>query len=254
MAKGKKHASFLSSLSNTRWGVTPRLFRILLSSTVHAATDYAAAAWINLPIPKFFAEQLSAVDAICATRALGALRNTPHLFLRHDFNLLPPYIRLTAKILSTVAFIAAKPPSHPLYHFYAHAQTTKPTAHKGPLHAFFQSAYAGTFCRFLNIQQPDPTIPLTPTPTFGTLIQPEKDRAVKAIKALKPGLSQVIVYSDGSRIDGKNTAAAAWCENTKHLRTHQLGKAEEYGIFEAEFIGFILALHRPHHPSNHGNS
>lgn len=107
VAKGKTRATFLSSLSNTRWGVTPRLFKILLSSTVHAATDYAAAAWMNLPVPKFFSEQLTRVDTICATRALGALRNSPELFLRHDLDLKPPGVRLTAKILSTIAIIAA---------------------------------------------------------------------------------------------------------------------------------------------------
>lgn len=92
VAKGKTRANFLSSLSNTRWGVTPRLFRILLSSTVHAAIDYAVTAWMNLPIPQFFSEQLARIDAICATRELGALRNSPHIFLRHDFDLKPPEI------------------------------------------------------------------------------------------------------------------------------------------------------------------
>lgn len=47
LAKGKTRANFLSSLSNTRWGVTPRLFRILLTSTVHAATEYAASQYLS---------------------------------------------------------------------------------------------------------------------------------------------------------------------------------------------------------------
>lgn len=59
---------------------------------------------------------------------------------------------------------------------------------------------------------------------------------------MKPGPSQIVVYSDGLRIDNKSTAAAAWCENTKHFSTHQLGKDVEYGIFEAEFVGLTLAL------------
>lgn len=54
IAKGKKHATFLSSLSNTKWGVPPKLFKILITSTVHAATDYAAAAWLQLPVQNFF--------------------------------------------------------------------------------------------------------------------------------------------------------------------------------------------------------
>lgn len=59
---------------------------------------------------------------------------------------------------------------------------------------------------------------------------------------LRPGATHVIAYSDGSRIEKKNTAVAAWCENTKHVSTHQLGKEIEYGIFKAEFVGLILAL------------
>lgn len=214
VAKGKVRANFLSSLSNTRWGVTPRLLKILLTSTVHAATDYAVAAWMNLLVPKFFSEHLMKIDAICATRALGALKNSPHLFLRHEFDLIPPDIRLTAKILSTIAIIAAKPPSHPLFHFYAHARCTKPQAHRGPLHAYFQSAQADIFRHFIDLQQPDPAVPLPPTPNFTTLIIEDKTKAIRAAEVLRPGASHTIVYSDGSRIEKKNTAAAAWCENT----------------------------------------
>lgn len=193
-------------------------------------------------VPQFFAEQLSKVDAICATKALGALRNSPHVFLRHDLNLQPPEVRLTAKILNTVAIVASKPPSHPLYYFYIHARKTKQAAHKGPLHAYFQSSYADVFQRFANIQQPDSTQPLPQTPNFHTLIIQDKERAIQAIKVLKTGPSHVIVYSDGSRFDKKATAAAAWCENTKHYSTHQLGREDEYGIFKAEYVGLALAL------------
>lgn len=110
VAKGKKRAAFLSHLSNTKWGIPPRLFKILITSTVHAATDYAAAAWIGLPIPQFFSEKLTSIDSICATKALGALKNSPYLFLRHDLDLQPPEVRLTAKIVNTIALIASRPP------------------------------------------------------------------------------------------------------------------------------------------------
>lgn len=247
IAKGKKRAHFLSGLSNTKWGIPPKLFKILITSTVHAATDYAAAAWLQLPVPKFFSEKLTSIDSICATRALGALRNSPHIFLQHDLNLVPPTIRLTAKIANTVALIASRPPSQPLYHFYQHAKTTNPQSHKAPLHAYFQSPTAEIFKAFVDIQQPDPSIPLPTTPNFTTLIIPEKEKAIKSIQVLKPSNVHVIAYSDGSRIEGKNTAAAAWCANTKHFSSSQLGKEHEYGIFEAEFVGFIHALRLAKH-------
>lgn len=115
LAKGRKRANFLTSLSNTRWGIPPKLFKILMTATVHAATDYAAVAWLPLPVPKFFAEKTLSIDTICVKKALGALRHSPNLFLKHDLDMKPPEIRLTSKILNTVAIIAAKPPSHPLF-------------------------------------------------------------------------------------------------------------------------------------------
>lgn len=154
---------------------------------------------------------------------------------------------MTAKITNTVALIASRPPSHPLYHFYQHAKRTKPQAHKSPLQAYFTSATATAFRHFINIQQPNPSIPLPTTPNFTTLILPDKDRAIKAIQVLRPSRQHVIVYSDGSRIEGKNTAAAAWFENTKHFSSCQLGKEAEYGIYEAEFVGLTHALRLAKH-------
>lgn len=209
IAKGKWRADFLSSLSNTKWVIPPQLFKILITATVHAATDYAVAAWLQLPVPKFFSEKLSTIDSICATKALEALKNSPYLFLRHDFDIKTPDIRLTMKIMNTIATIAAKPPSHPLYSFYEQARRTNPQAHKAPIHAFFQSPIAECFKHFLDPEQPDPTVPLPPTPRFHTLILQDKDKAMKLIKDLKASKTQIIVYSNGSRIQERNTAAAA---------------------------------------------
>lgn len=51
----------------------------------------------------------------------------------------------------------------------------------------------------------------------------------------------------GTLIEHENTAAAAWCANNKHCSSHQLGTASEYGIFEAEFVGFTCALRLAKH-------
>lgn len=159
----------------------------------------------------------------------------------------PPGVRLTAKIANTVALIASRPPSHPLYHFYQHARKTRPQAHRSPLHRYFQSQTADLFKNFADIQQPDPSSPLPPTPNFSTLIIQDKDKAVRATEVLKPSTSQIIVYSDGSCIEGKNTAAAAWCANNQHFSSCQLGSETEFGIFEAEYVGLIQALRLAKH-------
>lgn len=46
IAKGKRRANFISSLFNTKWGIPPRLFKILIIGTIHAATEYAVASWL----------------------------------------------------------------------------------------------------------------------------------------------------------------------------------------------------------------
>lgn len=159
----------------------------------------------------------------------------------------PPGVRLTAKIANTVALIASRPPSHPLYHFYQHARKTRPQAHRSPLHRYFQSQTADLFKNFADIQQPDPSSPLPPTPNFSTLIIQDKDKAVRATEVLKPSTSQIIVYSDGSCIEGKNTAASAWCANNQNFSSCQLGSETEFGIFEAEYVGLIQALRLAKH-------
>lgn len=247
IAKGKRRANFLSSLSNTKWGIPPRLFKILITSTVNAAGDYAVAAWLQLPVPKFFSEKLATIDSICAKKALGVLKNSPYLFLRHDLDLKTPEIRMTTKIMNAIATIAAKPPAHPLYSFYKQAKKTNPQAHKGAIHAFFQSPLSEYFEHFLDLQQPDPTVHLPFTPSFNTLVIQNKEKMIKSIKDLKASNTQIIVYSDGSRIQERNTAAAVWCENNEHSVITQLGKELEYGIFEAEFVGLMLALRLAKH-------
>lgn len=205
-------------------------------------TDSAAAECISLPIPKFFADKMLTIDAICATKALGALKNSPHLFLRPDLDMKPPEIRLTAKKLNTIALIAAKPPTHPLYHVYQPAQDPSPQAHRGPVHSFFQSETSNTLSQFTDIQHPNPTINLPETPNLWTLIFPKNNRATNSIQDLKTSTAHTMMYLDSSRVKGKKTAAAAWYKNTKHFYTFQLGKEIEYGIFKAKFKGPALAL------------
>lgn len=148
---------------------------------------------MNLPIPKYFSEKLTSIDNICATKALGALRNSPVIFLRHDLDLKPPEVRLLEKIANAIAMIASKPPDHPLFHYDKHSCKTKPQAHKKPLHAYFQSDLADSSQRFENIQQPNSTKLLSSTPNFGVLI-PEKEKAMRSIPALKSSKTHLIVY------------------------------------------------------------
>lgn len=130
--KGTKKANFLSSLSNTKWGLPTRLSKILITSMLHATTDYAVTAWLRLPIPELFSEKLTLIDNICKIKALGALRKSLSIFLGHNLDMTPLEVRLSAKNSNTVAIIAAKHPSTPLYHLYCNSAKQSPTRIKVP--------------------------------------------------------------------------------------------------------------------------
>lgn len=242
IAKGLKRANFLSSLSNTRWGIPPNLFRILLMATVHAATDYGAAAWLTLPISIDFGAKLKQIDHIVARKALGALKSTPSDFLYHDLNLIDPITRLTGKIAAYMATAMTRPQYFTLAAYVHHGRTTIPRAHKSPFHCFFQSRIAQDMANFIPQPIIDPLGAVSATDNVDFIVQSDKERAIADTKRLTASPKHLILYSDGSRIPGKNTAAATWCENTKHRHVLQLGPVANHGIYEAEYKGVELAV------------
>ncbi|KAG0145331.1 hypothetical protein CROQUDRAFT_93932 [Cronartium quercuum f. sp. fusiforme G11] len=125
---------------------------------------------------------------------------------------------------------------------------------KIPFHSFLQSDLVEKFKSFLNQTSLDLAAPLPKTPNLGVVIPPNNEQAIKATSCLVNSKSQVIIYSDGSRIEGKNTAAAAWCEKTKHQNVVVLGPTEKHGIYKAEFTGLILAFTSNDHCLRHRQS
>lgn len=203
IAKGLKRAYFLSSLSNTQWGIPPNRFKTLITTIVHAATDYAVPAWLQLPIPIFYAEKLRTVNNIMARKALGTFKSTPLVFLRHGLNLPTPDIHLSGKILNFLARASTKPLTHPIRALFIRGKTTSPKCHKAPFN----------FAPFLEQAQLNPTCEMPSAPNFSTVIQQDKDIAIKGAKQLTPTPGHVVIFANGSRIPNKNTAAAAWCGN-----------------------------------------
>lgn len=242
ISKGTKRINFLTSLSNTIWGIPPKLFRNLITATVHAATDYASPAWIQLPINKDFASQLTKIDQIGARKALGALRSTPGIFLYHDLNLLQPETRLTNNTLKFIARISAKPTTHPLKHYFDKAKRNHPKAHLDPFDSFYRHELAQTFAEYLDQSPIDPTNPLPVPNNLDFIIQENKKTAIAGTKILLPSPEHLTIFSNGSRIPGKNTAAAAWCANSRHQHVKAIGLERLHGIFEAEYSSLIMGL------------
>lgn len=85
----------------------------------------------------------------------------------------PLKVWLTQRIKNTMAYIVAKPLNHPLLNLYRQAKQTNPPADKAPIQAYSQSSVADVAIWFVDMQQPESTIPLPYTLKFNTITQPE---------------------------------------------------------------------------------
>lgn len=214
----------------------------LLTTTVHTATDYGAAAWMGLDVPDYFANQQSIIDNSCARSALGALKSTPTVFLEHDLNLTKPTIRLQMKILSFIAKTLTKPERHPLHKFASSARAAKMRCHHSIFHRFFQSDLCLTFDDYTRQKTIDTAIRLSKPPNFSTVIQKGEQLAKSGAKALKHSPQHLLIFTDGSRLPDKGAGAAAWCANSNTSISEHLGPARSHGIFEVEYHGLHLGL------------
>lgn len=67
-------------------------------ATVQAATNYAAAAWLQLPPSIDFGNKHEQIDHIVARKALGSLEAMPWESLYQDVNIIDPITRLSGDI------------------------------------------------------------------------------------------------------------------------------------------------------------
>lgn len=210
VAKGLQRAGFIASLSHAQWGISPKLMRTLLSTIIHTATDYRAAAWLPFEVPKYFVDKLSTIDLTCARSALGALKSTPKIFLTHNLKLIDPETRIQMKTLSFIAKTLKKTPHHPLHWYLTQARADKVVCHHNPFNCFFQSPLSKEFYDFTDQKTIDPTVQLRRPPNYSTLIMKGEERAAKAAKGLSHSNTHLITYTDGSHLPKEYTGAAAW--------------------------------------------
>lgn len=242
LAKGRQRAGFLAGLLKTGWGIPPKLLKTLMMTTIHAAIDYGAMAWLPTETPRFFEDQLAAIDNTCARAALGALKTTPTVFLRHDLSMTPPAARLQSKVLSFMARSLAKSTAHPFHKLIQQSQASIPRSHRNPFHTFFLHPLHAEFKEYV-IQLPvDPASTLVRPLNLSTIIQKNESIAKSNAVQLKPSAQHLLIFSDGSRIPGKTTAAASWCANDGTSRSEHLGPAAAHGIYQAEYCGVPLGL------------
>lgn len=136
----------------------------------------------------------------------------------------------------------AKPPTHPFFHLIHQAKLVTPKSHMNPFHFFFQHPLHETFAEYVTQLPARPSSTLTRPPKFSTIIQRNENIAKSNTLQLKPSAQHLLIFTDGSRIPGKTTAAAAWCANDGSSRFEQLGPAKSHGIYQAEYRGVQLGL------------
>lgn len=122
--KGRKQENFLAILSNTKWGLPLNLFKILITSTVHAAMDYTSAAWLNLPVQESLFTIMFLVNAILPHKELGGQRTSPHSFFSITQTCSPQKLDWLPR--SSTLWRQER---HQLYNSFKHARKIKPRAH-----------------------------------------------------------------------------------------------------------------------------
>lgn len=88
----------------------------------------------------------------------------------------------------------------------------------------------------------DPSDVLTRPPNYTTIIQDNKTTAKIEVNKLTATLEHVVIFTNGSRIPKRTTAAAAWCKNTHKSEAEHLGPARTHGIYQAEYKGVQMGL------------
>lgn len=242
IAQGRQRAGLLVGLSKTGWGIPPKLLKTLMTTTIHAATNYGVMVWLPPKPPNFFIEQMLAIDLTCARASLGALQTTPSVFLHHNLHLTPVKTRLQGRILAFMARSLTKPQSHPLFQIIQRSQTSPAKYRKDPFDVFFQHLLCKHFKEHITQLPVDPASTLIKPPNYSTLLQANEPVAKANALFLKPSHSHTLILTNVSRILSMNTTAAAWCANNRQSKAVTLGPEQLHRIYQAKYQGFQLGL------------
>lgn len=206
-------------LTNAKGHLRRRFAIQLVRAIVWPRLDWCAAAWFE-PSRNDEVESLKKVRVAAAVHrealvlATGAYRSAAVDAMEVEANLLPLRLRLRAAVARLVLRAASAPESNPLAKRLRQAQADPFPPHPSPLHHGL-AALAGTVPPLHRLETifPHATAPWTPPP--GNLIVQvagTKDDAVAehtaALSCLDDG--DLVVYSDGSLMDGVAGAGAAF--------------------------------------------
>jgi ribonuclease HI len=242
LKKGEAYISQYKRLTRPTKGVTAKHMRtyyltVAVPKLLYAADVFLTPATGRSKGTKGSVNKLARIQRQAALDITGALKTTANDTLNAHANLLP-FPLLVSKLVHRAAVrLACLPDSHPLAAKVKKAAKRYVKHHRSPLHEMMH-AYGLDPERMEKIQ----TVVFGPkwNPAFDTRIPRNKEQAIEEVRT---DGAEVVVFSDGSCIDGGVGAAAVLYKNGKENRSARLylGPESEHTVFEAELAGAAIA-------------
>jgi ribonuclease HI len=169
----------------------------------------------------------------------GAFKSTPVDILNAHANVPPMELQVQKKCHRAALRLAVVPEHHPMFKIVRRAARQRVGSHNSQLHELY-SMYPDTHPDNVEVI---PSTGRAPWTRLSCSTSIAKDKAEAAEEdGEERAEDALVVYSDGSLVDGGAGAAAVLYKGRTRmaeLRYH-LGKSDEHTVFEAEGVGVIL--------------
>jgi len=249
--KGAKWTAQIRRVTRLSWGVTPKYARRLYISVALPRILYGADVWCQLTPSerRGFKARVSAkaVKILATTQRAGALaitgglRTSPTDTLDALSSLLPAELTIVKICHRAFTRMAMLPADHPLHKHIKSNDARRIKRHRTPIHNLRE-----LFDRDPRTIEKIPSTARDPEQhgKFPFTISIAEDRA-NSIEEAENATEDLLIYTDGSAIEGKVGAAAACYDREGLVRvTHfHLGPDTEHTVHEAELVGMLLGLH-----------
>src|SRR5712675_1245637 len=248
IGKGANWTSQIRRLTRSTWGITPKYARRLYISVAIPRILYAADVWctptnqgeLKTTSSRKVIRQLITVQRSGTLAITGGLRTSPTDALDASVFLLPAPLNIDKWQHRALVRMAMLPKEHPLYKTIANKNTGKVKRHKSPLNTLL-GTYRYEPRNFEKIPATARDPMLKGKLPFKTHIAASRD---SSIEEAANAAEEVIIYTDGSAINGKVGTAAILTRADKPPRVLHLhlGSKKEHTIHEAELVGILLVM------------
>ena len=240
--------SQIRRLTRSTWGITPKHTRRLYISVAIPRILYAADVWcaptdqdtLKTSGSRKVIRQLTTVQRSGTLAITGGLRTSPTDALDASTFLLPVPLTIDKWQHRALVRMAMLPKEHPLYKTVTNKNMGKVKRHKSPL-----STLLATYRYELRNFEKIPATARDPSQKgklpFKTHIAASRETS---IEEATNAAEEVIIYTDGSAINGKVGAAAILtrADNPPCALHLHLGSKKEHTVHEAELVGILLAM------------